>query len=332
MSRLVISTVHNGRGRLARMTASLIVLAALGYLIVPAANAQAQCILVQERQTPQYTPHISVHFGDPDDLPSRVRCATVIEKRSGYWCVPIYAWNLWDDAQNVEFAVRTPIAPTGFDRGPQISGVQMHFATDETGTTTSFQLSSTEPLCGPTLLGCLRLSAEELPQEFSIGLEEHSLTQRKAIQGLSGNWRTFSVHGEGTVGSASSCGADACVINRPVANLTMRNGDTPGRVELSWISGTGSFTLLRYRTDGQFPADPWDGELMAFLPSSIEDFDTRIEFSGDIHVTAWSVTRGGNGRLLESSNIECRSVISLTVHQPIAVEQAQWHQVKRLYR
>ena len=71
---------------------------------------------------------------------------------------------------------------------------------------------------------------------------------------------------------------------------------------------------------------------MAFLPSSIEDYTTRVEFSGDIHVTAWSVTRGLQGRLLESSNVECGSLSSLLVHQPIAVEKTQWHQVKTLYR
>jgi hypothetical protein len=314
------------------MVIPVMTLVTMGLAAILATNARAQCVLLQERQGPEYTPHISVHFGDLSELPGRVRCSTSIEERSGYWCIPVYAWNLWDDARNVEFAIRTPTEPTGFDRGPQISGVQMYFKTDETGTTTSFDLSSDEPLCGPTLLGCLRLSAAELPESFSISLGEHSLTQRKAVQGSSGNWRTFSVHGEGTVGGTGSCSEDACSINQPIANLNLRNGDSRGLIDLSWTPGSGTFTLLRYRLDGRYPTDPWDGEVLAFLPSNIQNLSTRVDFTGAVHVTAWSVTRGANGRLLDSSNIECGSVSSLMVHQPIAVETTQWHQMKTLYR
>jgi len=297
-----------------------------------AQQARAECVLVRERQAPQYTPHLSVHFGAPEDVPSHIQCSTSIDKRSGYWCIPIYAWNLWDDVRNVEFAIHTPIEPTGFDKGPQITGVQITFDTDELGTTTSFELSSQDPLCGPALLGCLRLSVAELPANFMVQLEAHHDTQRRAVQTTTGNWRDFSVRGEVEIGNLETCGTDACEINRPVGDLHLRNGDSPGRVELSWIPGSGSFTLIRYRKDGRYPTDPWDGELLAFLPSSISEVDQRIDFSGDIHVAAWSVTRGPQGTLLQSSNVECGSVSSLTVHQPIAIEEVRWHVVKNLYR
>ena len=332
MSKLVLHINRLGVARSARVAIPFCIFVAIAMTTVLATSARAQCVLLEERQAPDYTPHIAVHFGDPSEVPGRVQCSSFVDKRSGYWCVPVYAWNLWDDVQNVEFAIRTPIEPTGFDRGPQISGVQMQFASDEDGTITSFQLSASAPLCGPVLLGCLRLATEKLPTSFSVSVEEHAWTHRRAVQGTSGNWRTFSVRGDGSVGGIESCGNDTCGINHPVANLSMRNGNSPGRVEMSWTSGTGSFTLLRYRTDGRYPRDPWDGTLLAFLPSSIQGFETRVEYSGDIHVTAWSVSRGLNGRLLESSNIECGSVSSLLVHQPIAIEQSQWHQVKKLFR
>jgi len=318
--------------RLATVTIPTLLMMAIGMATLLASSAHAQCVLVQERQAAEYVPHISVHFGDPAEVPARIQCSTSVDKNVAYWCIPVYAWNLWDDVQYIEFAIRTPIEPTGFDRGPQISGVQMQFASDENGTTTSFQLSSDAPLCGPVLLGCLRLAVNELPATFQVSLEEHAATHRRAVMGRGGSWRSFSVRGEATIGGIESCGTDACDINAPVSNLHLRNGNSPGRVELSWDSGTGSFTLLRYRTDGTYPRDPWDGELMAFLPSSIEDYAAHVDFSGDVHVTAWSVTRGLNGRLLASSNVECGSVNSLVVHQPIAVEETQWHQVKKLYR
>lgn len=303
-----------------------------GLLSMFAATAGAQCVLVRERQAPRYTPHISVHFGAAEDVPSSIQCSTSIEKRTGYWCVPIYAWNLWDDVTRIEFAIRTPIAPIGFDRGPQISGVQMDIATDETGTTTSFELSSSQPLCGPILLGCLRLDVTQLPAAFDIQIAEHQLTARRAALTVAGSWRNFAVRGNAEIGTKLQCSSDACDINQPVTELTLRNEDQPGLVELSWTPGSGSFTLIRYRTDGQYPSDPWDGELLTFLPSSISQFDRIFEVSGDIHVAAWSVTRGLRGHLLEPSNMECGSVASMIVHQPIAVEQIHWSQVKTMYR
>jgi hypothetical protein len=296
------------------------------------AEAVAECILVRERQSTPYTPHLSVHFGAPEDVPAHIQCSTAIEKRSGYWCIPIYAWNLWDDVRHIEFAVHTPIEPTGFDKGPQISGVQITFDSDAAGTMTSFELTSQDPLCGPALLGCLRLSAADLPASFTVQLEAHQVTQRRAVRTVNGSWRSFSISGDAQIGSPESCNVDACGINRAVADLTLRDGNASGVVDLSWTSGSGSFTLIRYRTDGQYPTDPWDGELLAFLPSSITELETQINVSGDIHVTAWSVTRGLQGRLLESSSIECGSVSSLTVHQPIAIEETRWHEVKNLYR
>lgn len=324
--------VRRGRNRRASRSLPILLILLAWTLAVCATQTAAECILVRERQAPLYTPHLSVHFGAPEEVPSHIQCATTIEKRSGYWCIPVYAWNLWDDVRHVEFAMRTPIEPTGFDKGPQISGVQIEFDSDDTGTTSSFELSSSEPLCGPALLGCLRLSVADLPQSFAVQLEAHHVTQRRAVQTTTGNWRSFSVHGDAEIGNPESCVADACEINRAVADLTLRSTTSPGHVALSWIPGSGSFTLIRYRKDGRYPTDPWDGELMAFLPSSISEFDTQLDFSGDIHVTAWSVTRGLQGRLLESSHVECGSVAALTVHRPIAIEETRWHEVKNLYR
>ena len=208
----------------------------------------------------------------------------------------------------------------------------MEITTDETGSTTSFELSSNEAICGPALLGCLRLSVADLPATFNIQIEEHQLTARRAALTEAGEWRSFAVRGDAEIGGSLQCNSDECDINKPVMDLILRNENRPGQVELSWTPGSGSFTLMRYRTDGQYPRDLWDGELLAFLPSSISSFDKSFEHSGDIHVTAWSVTRGLQGHLLESSNIECGSVASLTVHRPIAVEKIRWHQVKALYR
>lgn len=323
---------HRGGIRWWALPNHAILLGAVTAVAMLAAEVAAECTLVRERQAPDYTPHLSVHFGAPEDVPSSIQCSTAIERRSGYWCVPIYAWNLWDDVRHVEFALDTPIEPTGFDKGPQIDGVQITFSSNENGTTTSFELSSLEPMCGPTLLGCLRLEVAQLPPSFDIQLQAHHVTQRRAVQTTNGAWRTFSVRGGAAIGDPLACRPDACPINRPVADLHLRNSDSAGRVEVSWTPGSGSFTLIRYRTDGRYPSDPWDGEFLAFLPSSISSFETRIDFSGDIHVTAWSVSRDPQGRLRQSSNIECGSVSQLTVHQPIAVEHTRWHQVKSLYR
>lgn len=309
---------------------------AAAVLSIAAAASQAlagECLLVQERGTPAPKPHLVLHFGDPADVPARIQCATGVDKNQASFCVPVYAYNLWEGASEFEFSIRTPQPPLGFDRGPLVTGVEMSFEAVPEGTRTSLRLTSGTPICGPASLGCLRLPSGTLPDAFGIELGPNRGTGRLAARSGAGDWRDLAVRREGArVGIAVACPDDACERLAPIRDLQLANGERPGLIDIGWRSGGGSFTLLRYRTDGRYPADPWDGRFLAFLPSNVERLSQFVDFSGEMRLAAWSVTRGPYGQLLAVSTMECGSVAAQQIHLPVGVQHTRWDRVKSLYR
>ena len=315
--------------RHARGAAAILALAGL----VASHAARAQCVLVAERGGSSYTPHIAIHFGDPADVPAHIQNSAPLDKRETSLCVPIYAYDLWEGADAVELSLHTPRAPLGFDLGADISSVTMSRETDASGVTTSLTLTPRHTLCGPVQLGCLLLPLSGLPQTFEIGIEENLLTGHRAVRTPQGEWRAAAVdEGGGRVGTSITRPSDMCELNRAVADLQARPGEGPGQLDLSWTMGSGSFTLLRYRMDGRYPSDPWDGELLAFLPAPLSRYTRAFALPGQVHVTAWSVTRGSHGYLYAASDVECGSIATSKVHLPVSVESTRWQQVKSLYR
>ena len=312
--------------------ATLAVVAGCSAVAFSATSAAAQCVLVRERD-PRYAPHVAMHFGDASDVPLHIQCAAVLDKGLPALCVPLYAYNLWEGATAFEFALRSPRAPIGFDRGPDISQVAMDFATDAAGTTTSLRIVPNGPLCGPVFLGCLHLATADLPDAFQITMASHRISGRAAAETPDGEWRSVVVDDGGArVGSGVACPPDGCPQNTSVRDLAARTGEISGVIDLSWTSGSGSFTLLRYRTDGKSPVDPWDGQFLALLPSSIARYSHLFNEPGELQVTAWSITRGPFGNLYAASSIECGSLASTIVHLPVGVTATNWGKIKSLYR
>lgn len=300
--------------------------------LATATVAQAQCLLVRER-SPQYAPHLAMHFGEVGEIPRNLQCASALDKRLPTLCVPIYAYNLWEGAASFELAIRTPMPPAGFDRGPDIMDVSMTVNVDAEGARTSLRLRGAGPLCGPVLLGCLRISTADAPDQFRVTVAPHATTGRAAVQTPGGQWRTLQIDDGGArVGLGADCPATPCPMNTPVHDLIAVPGEISGSWSLGWAGGSGNFTLLRYRMDGAYPADPWDGELLAFLPSTVNSLSHLFAESGELRVSAWSVTRGPFATLYAASNLECGSLASATVHIPVGVMPKSWGNVKTLYR
>lgn len=293
----------------------------------------SECILVQERGIPSPKSHLTLHFGDPEDVPARIQCATGVDKNQGSFCVPVYAYNLWEGATEFEFSIHTPQPPLGFDRSPFITGVEMGFESVTGGTRTNLRLTAGAPVCGPVSLGCLRLTAANLPDAFAIQLGPNRASGRLAARTPRGDWRDLAVRSESArVGIAVTCPGDECDPLAPIRDLQITPGERSGIIDLAWHSGTGSYTLFRYRTDGRYPVDPWDGNFLAFLPSTLERVSQFVNFSGEMRVAAWSVSRGPFGQLLAVSTVECGSVATLQVHLPVGVQSTRWDRVKSLYR
>ena len=285
LSRLPVRSAH---GR----SAALLALAA----VVHASSAGAQCVLVRERDTTPYVPHIALHFGAAADVPRQVLCASPLDKGAGSFCVPVYAYDLWEGADTFEFSVTTPSGPIGFERSPAIRSYEMSVEDVIGGISTSLRLYASQSLCGPVLLGCLLLPTQDLPNAFSIPVAPHRNSGRLALRALNGDWRTFAVDAGGArVGTGATCPTNECELAAAVDDLRATPGQFPGLVDLTWVPGSSPFTMLRYRTDGRYPSDPWDGELLAYLPSSTMRTTFHSPHSGELHIAAWSLSRGAFG-------------------------------------
>ena len=304
---------------------------ALGLLV--AAPAGADCLLVRERDAAAPTPHLALHFGNPADVPRLIQCATSLDKNLPTLCVPIYAYNLWDGASGFQFAISTPRPPIGFDRGSEIMVLQMKVDESNGGALTSLDLAASVPVCGPVLLGCLRLPTADLPESFQIAITGHSVSGRCAVQMASGEWWTATGdRGGARVGTGVQCGDDACAPNEPIADLRVTQGGRASIVDVAWTSGSGNYTMLRYRTDGRYPVDPWDGELLGFLPSNITQYSYSTPVPGELRIAAWSITRSTHGDLMAVSNVECGALTSILIQLPVTTVPSLWGGMKSLYR
>jgi hypothetical protein len=299
---------------------------------VSAGAGWADCIVVRER-TPQYAPHVVIHFGVETTVPRDVQCATSLDDNAGSFCIPIYAYNLWEGATAFDLALRLPSPPTGFEAGPAIASATLEVAPGITDVVAGLRLECAAPVCGPVLLGCMRLDTADLPDDFRVAVEPHPETLRRAILDPDGTWRPLVVDAAGAhVARGAACPRAPCTADAPVANLAAEPGDEPGALDLEWTSGSGTYTLLCCRRDGRYPADPWDGDFLALLPSDVMRYAHRFEQAGPVHIAAWSVTRGPFGVLHAASNMECGALVVARVDLPVGVSARSWGQVKTSYR
>jgi len=316
-----------------RSTPLVVALLALAMQLATAPASVAQCILVQERGGPEYAPHFVLHFGEPGDVPLHIACSTALDKELPTLCVPIYAYNLWEGAEVFEFALRTPVSPVGFDRSAAITTVEMIVTPETHGSLTSLKLAADGPVCGPVFLGCLRLPTADMPESAAITFAAHQTSERCAARTATGEWRKAAVDGAGArVGTGLLCPVQSCGTHTPVLDLQATIGERANMIELSWTNGSGPYTLLRSRADGRAPLDPWDGDFVALVPSSLTHYLQIAGNAGRMRFAAWSVTRGPFGNYYAGSSIECGSLASILVQLPVGVEPRAWTQVKGLYR
>jgi hypothetical protein len=295
--------------------------------------ARADCLLVRERERVDLVPHLALHFGDPADVPLHIQCSTSRDKNASSLCVPIYAYNLGEGVGGFRFALQTPVPPVGFERGPGILVADMNVDTATGAAITSFDLTAAAPVCGPAFLGCLRLPTAELPESFQIVMAELHSRDTCAARTLSGEWHAATLdHGGAFVGSGGSCAADGCAPNAPIADLRATQSGRAGLIELSWTRGTGTYTLLRYRTDGRYPIDPWDGEPLAFVPSTVTRCSFSMPLPGIVRIAGWSISRTAHGDFSSASSLECGSLTSITIQLPVAATPTLWSAMKTLYR
>jgi hypothetical protein len=264
---------------------------------------------VRERGGPSYTPHFVLHFGDPSELPLRVQCAAPLDKSLSSMSIPIYTYELREGARAFDFALRAPGRTEGFDPAPGIRILDIRTETNETETITSLRLTSDTMLCGPSLLGSLRLATAGLPDAFRVTMSANSATGRCAVLAADGEWHPATLdRGGARVGLGLSCPEDRCVANSPIDDLEVAPGERTGLVDLSWRRGSGNYTMTTDR------------------------ITHLVTIPGDLRIAAWSITRGSFGSLFAASSVECGALASIHVELPVATAPSSWTQVKTLYR
>jgi hypothetical protein len=294
------------------------------------ACARAECDATHARAGRLEGPHFALHFGDGIDVPSHLQTTAPLDKGAPSLCVPMYAYNLGAGADAFDLALRTPGAPLGFEAAPGILA-DMAVLAEEEGILVDLHLTCDAPLCGPALLGCLRLETASLPDRFTIELVPNRDSGRRAAH-LENGWFAAQVDAGGaSIGAPSPCPMAA--VNSHVSDLQIARGEARGHVDLSWKSGSGNYTMLRCRKDGRFPAHLADGSLVALLPSGLESCAYEFDAPAEARFAAWSITtKDGSGELLAGSALECGSLAAITIDLPVAAAPRGWGTVKSLYR
>jgi hypothetical protein len=327
LRRVAVARPSSARALVAGVVAAALALA------LHAGTARARCFFEHDHSGSGYAPCFVVHFADPSELPLRVACSTTPDPSRPELCIPVYAYDLWDGADAFEFSISTPEPPLGFDPGPgiELSKIKIDMAPDVA--VTSLQLGSHDTVCGPIFLGCLRLPTPKLPASFAIGLGPDVSTGRCAAHAKDGGWRASTIDPAAAhVGAGLECPPEACTTNTPITGLVSYQGEGAGLIHFEWTSGSGSYTMLRFRTDGRYPADPWDGELLALLPSDVTRFTHGSHVPGEMRVSAWSVSYGPQGNLRAASGIDCGALTSIVVQLPVGTASSSWSGMKTLYR
>lgn len=105
-------------------------------------------------------------------------------------------------------------------------------------------------------------------------------------------------------------------------------------IELGWTVGEGGWTMIRYRTDGQFPLSVHDGQLLVLRSGAPGEYQTALNTNLDMAhfwYTAFNVEMSGDV-VLQGSQLECGSFIQASQDESVANETMSWGALKSNYR
>src|SRR5262245_53992437 len=206
---------------LGRAIAARSALSAFGLWLASAAVTHATCIIVQER-TPHYAPHVVLHFGADADVPTDLQCAGRIDDGAETFAIPIYAYNLWSGADAFDLALTLPAARTGFDPGPAIVHAGLDLAPARTGgILVGLHLETAGPVCGPVLLGKLRVATADLTDDLFVSVDPHPTSGLLAARDADKIWHPVVVDAGGArVGHGATCPRAPCAPHKPIRDLT----------------------------------------------------------------------------------------------------------------
>lgn len=326
----------------AKMKASATALAVVvgSLLIVSSGNIQAQCYgplaLSSSFFEFDYLARLCVHFGDASSLPEYVQCShSVLPDVSME--VPIYAYNLHEGVERLEFSVESNDSIAGFAPDNCFQIVSSCICHADGLYRMDLELEACQSLCGPVLIGLVNIIRVRDVDPIWIEFLANKETGRMVAVDSYGETRyLFSPNHGGYVGTGYlyACQRPLCEEpNSPVENFQASMGHGCS-VRITWIAGGGNKTVVRYRTD-RFPMGYADGELVVELDStpgeSQQYFHTNIPEGAVLYYKAFSLTRNASGTVLNNSFVECASTDTTYVECEIGVESISWGGIKKKY-
>ena len=285
-----------------------------------------------------YIVRLCVHFGDVNTLPYDVACARAMMPGESPVEFPVYAYNLHDGIDYLEFSVESNdsiarFVPEG-DFMIQSSSIEY----DDGTYRIDLKLVSSWPVCGPTFVGVVEVVPVHGYGSVWVDLAPNRTTGEMIARDRYNNRHyLFSPKHGGYVGSDYLYRCQEPICEEPNEHVTNVYAITaPGcSVKIGWFTGSGNRTMVRYSYD-HYPTGYDDGELLNEVPSipGIDQFTYHLPVpQGElIYYSIFSLTRDIGGAIELGSFVECSSLDTVYTSCVIATKEATWGQIKSLYK
>jgi len=281
---------------------------------------------------------LCVHFGGPESIPENIQCCRSMYEGEEEVDFPVFLYNAHEGMRYLEFGVEANDTIASFI--PENDFMIFSAYNYKLGDVYKLDLAlkSMTPVCGPILVGYIRVKKAHDVDPIWVDLVQNGQTNRMLAQDV--NWYSHYIfppqHG-GYIGSGYlyACQPPICPEpNLPVMDFTARMSHGCA-VELRWTAGGGNTTVIRCRTD-RYPTGYNDGDLVVEMPSTPGEsqyyFQTGIQNGVVLYYKAFSLTKDANGYVLNNSFVECSSVDTVLTNCEIAVERSSWGEIKSMYR
>jgi hypothetical protein len=285
-----------------------------------------------------YLVRLAVHFGDAESIPSGIICSRSMLPSELTLDVPIWAYNLNEGVQYLEFSIVSNESLAVFipDNCFQIVGscrcqCGNNFRID-------LALQACEAECGPVRVGYAQVVRVGGKDPVWVDLKPNSQTGKMFAMDIYGkSHNMFSPQHGGFIGQnyLYACQPPICdEPNEPVTDFLAEKGSGCS-VKLTWTAGSGNRTMVRFRTD-QYPTGISDGELAVEVPSTPGEsqyfYHTDFTSPVTLYYKAFSLTRDAGDYITRDSFVECSSVDTVAVKCQIGVETTSWGAIKSLFK
>ncbi|HVO76684.1 MAG TPA: hypothetical protein VMT60_01740 [Candidatus Bathyarchaeia archaeon] len=285
-----------------------------------------------------YLVRLAVHFGDAASIPSDIICSRSMLPSEVTLEAPIWAYNLQEGIQYLEFSVVSNESLAVFVPDNCFSIVGSCRCNCGGSYRIDLAVQACGPLCGPVRVGSARIVRVHASDPVWVDLRPNSQTGKMFAMDMYGKpHNAFSPRHGGYFGMSYLYACQPPICEEPNATVTSFVAERgPGcSVRLTWTAGSGNRTMIRFRTD-QYPTGTSDGQLAVEVPSTPGQsqyfYHTGFPSPAILYYKAFSLTRDAGGLITRDSFVECSAVDSVTVKCEIAAQPISWGAIKSRFK